>query len=265
MQQTKPARIVWEKGDFGQVAPYVWPVGPVVVEAAEVQRGDRVLDVACGTGNAALRAAQRGAEVTGLDIVPDLLAQGERLAQQEGLSVTWVEGDAEELPFADGSFDAVLSIFGCMFAPDHQRTADEIARVLAPGGRIALASWIPDGNVGTMFATIAKHMPPPPEGFQPPPLWGVGSHIDELFAGSGVDVAHERRTVEFADESPDRIYDLMTTKFGPLVNARDILDDEAWQALSTDLRAFYDSVMQPTGDGKLGFGNDYLLVTGTKR
>jgi SAM-dependent methyltransferase len=261
MQQTKPGRIVWGKGDFGAVAPLIWQVGQDLVDAIDVQAGEDVLDIACGTGNAALRAAGRGATVTGLDIVPELLEQGRALADRVGVSVTWVEGDAEELPFDDDSFDVVLSIFGCMFAPDHRRAAAEIARVLRGGGRMGICAWMPEGRTGEMFATIGRHMPAPPEGFEPPPLWGVASHVEEIFAGTGMSIATQRGEVRFAVDSPDAAFDLMTTKFGPILAAREVLEPAGrWEALAGDLRAYY----RASFDAEDGLVGEYLLTTGTK-
>jgi SAM-dependent methyltransferase len=266
MQQTKPGRIVWGKGDFGAVAPLVSHVGEDVVDAADVREGEAVLDVACGTGNAALPAARRGARVTGLDFVPELLEQGRALAERDQLPVEWIEGDAEDLPFDDASFDVVLSTFGCMFAPDHRRTAAEIARVLRPGGRMALACWMPSGTIGQFFGMVAKHMPPPPEGFQPPPLWGVPSHVQEIFDGTGMRLVTNPRQAHFRFEgSPEEMFELFTTKFGPVVNAKDTLEPEGrWQPLADELMAYYQQELRPTGDGRLGYEGDYLLTLGTK-
>ena len=265
MQQVKPGRIVWEKGDFGAVAPLISEPGRIVVEAVGVQAGEDVLDVACGTGNATLRAAERGARVTGLDIVPHLLAQGRQLAERAGLEITWVEGDAEELPFADASFDAVVSVFGCMFAPDHRRAAAELARVLRPGGRLGVCAWIPDGNVGEFFRTTTSHLPPMPEGTEPPPLWGVEDHVREIFAGTGIQPRGERRTVEIAGESPEAMLELYEHKFGPVVMAKEVLEPQGkWQALADDLLALFRRIMVDRGDGRLAWPSDYLLITGTK-
>ena len=159
------------------------------------ERRGLVLDVACGAGNATIPAAKTGARVTGIDLTPALLEAGEAAAKEAGVEIEWIEGDAQKLPFDDASFDAVTSVFGCMFVPDQRAEAEEIARVLKPGGRMAVCAWTPDGNMGRMFITIAKHRPPPPEGFQPPILWGNEDHVRRLFDGTGVDLeyrAHDR-------------------------------------------------------------------------
>jgi len=251
-------RLVWEKGDFGAVAPMVWDVGEVVLGHVGVEQGERVLDVACGTGNAAIRAAQRGGTVTGLDIVPALLDQGRALAAEAGVEVEFVEGDAEDLRFEDASFDVVLSTFGCMFVPDHMRAASEIARVLRPDGRIGIASWTPEGLTGQFNKITASYMPPP-EGFQPPILWGSEDHVRELFAGTGLDLEFAREDTKImAFDSAEEGVSLMETKFGPVVTAKQALEPEGkWEALRAEMVAFFDEHRDD--------GVEYLLVTGTKR
>lgn len=252
-------RLVWEKGDFGAVAPMGWDVGEVVVGHVGVKRGERVVDVACGTGNAAIRAAQRGGTVTGLDIVPALLDQGRALAAEAGVKVEFVEGDAEDLPFEDASFDVVLSTFGCMFVPDHKRAASEIARVLRPDGRIGIASWTPEGLTGQFNRIAASYMPAPPEGFQPPILWGSEGHARELFAGTGLDLQFAREeTKNMAFDSAEEGVSLMETKFGPVVTAKQALELEGkWEALRADMVAFFDEHRED--------GVEYLVIAGTKR
>ena len=252
-------RLVWEKGDFGAIAPMGWDVGEVVAGQVGVEQGERVLDVACGTGNAAIRAAQRGGTVTGLDIVPALLDQGRALAAQAGVEVDFVEGDAEELPFEDTSFDVVLSTFGCMFVPDHRRAASEIARVLRAGGRIGIAGWTREGLTGRLNEIFAGYMPAPPEGIQPPILWGSEDHVRELFAGTGLDPEFAREeTKNMAFDSAEEGVSLMETKFGPVVTAREALEPEGrWEALRAEMVAFFDEHRDD--------GVEYLVVTGTKR
>ncbi len=190
------------------------------VEAGEIGSGDKVLDVACGAGNATIPAAQTGAEVTGLDLTPRLLEQGRAAAAEAGVEIDWVEGDAERLPFEDESFDAVISVFGCMFAPDHRAAAAELARVLKPGGRLAVAAWTPEGTIGKFFTMMAGHMPPPPEGFQPPILWGTEDHARELFEGTGVELDFERANVQFEADSPEEFLAEYERKLPPIVAAR---------------------------------------------
>ena len=252
-------RLVWEKGDFGAVASMGWDVGEVVVGHVGVERGERVLDVGCGTGNAAIRAAQRGGTVTGLDIVPALLDQGRALAAEAGVTVEFVEGDAEDLPFEDASFDVVLSTFGCMFVPDHRRAASELARVVRPDGRIGIAGWTPEGLTGQFNGLAARYMPAPPEGFQPPILWGSEGHVRELFAGTGLDLRFAREeTKNLAFASAEEGVSLMETKFGPVITARQALEPQGkWEALRADMVAFFHEHRDD--------GVEYLVVTGTKR
>ena len=176
-----------------------------------------------GTGNGdnlAIPAAQLGAEVVGLDVTPELLEHAVRHAGEAGVDVEWVEGDAQQLPFADASFDRVTSTFGAMFAPDHQRTAAELVRVCRPGGRIAMTTWVDDGFVGELFSLTASFLAPTPPGVQPPPLWGVERHINDVFAAVGVAPSITRETVDFNFDSVDHAVDQYATNFGPFVSAR---------------------------------------------
>jgi ubiquinone/menaquinone biosynthesis C-methylase UbiE len=251
------ARATWAAGDFPAVARReLWDVGPRIVERTGVRPGDRVLDVACGTGNVALRAAQSGAQVVGVDLTPELFEAGRRLAAEYGVAVDWVQGDAEELPAGDATFDVVLSTFGCMFAPRHEVAAAEIARVLAPGGRIGICSWTPEGATGRMFRMLGAYMPPPSPLAQPPVLWGVEDHVRELFAGSGIELGFARETVtrrRFG--STAEAIEWYTTKFGPLVMAREMLEAAGrWEELKAELARFYEQD-EPA---------EYLVVTGRK-
>ncbi len=166
-------RAMWALGDYPAVAAQIIPtLGPIVVDAADVRPGDRVLDVAAGDGNAAIPAALVGAQVVATDLTPELLDHGKKLARERGADLEWHEADAEALPFDDDVFDTVLSCVGVMFAPHHQNSADELVRVCRPGGTLGLLSWTPEGFIGQMFATMKPYLPPPPSGVQPPPLWG---------------------------------------------------------------------------------------------
>lgn len=196
------ARATWAAGDYDSMAEPLWPAGARVVGATEIVAGDRVLDVACGTGNAAVQAAKTGATVVGLDLTPALLERAQARAAAAGVEVEWVEGDAEELPYDDASFDVVVSTFGCMFAPRHEVVASELARVLRAGGRLGICSWTPEGQIGDFFRLIAGHLPAPPPGTAVPLLWGTEGHIRTLFAGTGVEFAFDRDTVEFRYDSP---------------------------------------------------------------
>jgi len=171
-------RAMWASGDYASmVETFLLPLGPRLVEACDIGPGMRVLDVAAGTGNASLPAAQRGATVTASDLTPELLQAGRRRAEADGLELEWVEADAEKLPFDDESFDVVMSSIGAMFAPHHQDVADELVRVCRPGGTIGLLSWTPEGMIGALFRTMGPFAPPPPPGAQPPPLWGSEAHV----------------------------------------------------------------------------------------
>jgi len=251
------ARATWAAGDFATVARLtLWEVGPRIVAAAGVGPDDRVLDVACGTGNAAIRAAATGADVVGVDLTPELFDAARAEAADAGVTVDWVQGDAEELPFEDHGFDVVLSTFGSMFAPRHAVAAAEIARVLRPGGRVGLTAWTPEGGMGSFFRTVGTYMPPPPPIAQPPVLWGNEAHVRELFADSGIELEFHRDTVAQAQfESTDQAIEYMSTRFGPMIMAREMLTAAGrWDDLRADLVALYER------DEPL----EYLVTTGTK-
>ena len=256
-QVKQGARASWAAGDYPAIAQrQLWPVGERIVRRAAVAPADDVLDVACGTGNAALRAAQAGAQVVGVDLTPELLEVAARLAEEAGVEVQWIEGDAEALPVDDASFDVVVSVFGCMFAPRHRVAAAEMARVLRPGGRLAVCAWTPDGAMGEFFRTVGGHLPPPPDFVQPPLLWGSEDHVSDLFADTGVDVEFTRELIEFPRLSIDEEIEFATSKFGPLILARRMLEPQGrWPALIDDLRRLLENP-RPA---------EYLVTTGVKR
>jgi ubiquinone/menaquinone biosynthesis C-methylase UbiE len=198
-----------------------------------------VLDVATGTGNAAIAAARCGCEVTGVDYVEALLERGRERVAAEGLSVTFTEGDAERLPFPDASFDAVLSCVGVMFTPDHEQAAAELVRVCRPGGTIALANWTPAGFVGEMFRTVAAFVPPPP-GLRPPGLWGTREHLEQLFGDAASDLTLTRREFVFRFRSPTEFVEVFRSYYGPVRKAFDALDQSGRDRLSVDLAALAD-------------------------
>jgi SAM-dependent methyltransferase len=176
-------RAMWASGDYpSMVETWLLPLGPRLVDAAGITHGLRVLDVAAGTGNASIPAAQRGADVVASDLTPELLEAGRRRAKAAGVDLDWIEADAEALPFEDESFDVVMSSIGVMFAPHHQAAAAELVRVCRPGGTIALLSWTPDGMLGDLFRLMSGFAPPPAPGVEAPPLWGSEEHLDDLFA-----------------------------------------------------------------------------------
>jgi SAM-dependent methyltransferase len=184
---------MWGTGDYRAVAEKVSSIGDVIVARAGIEPGMKVLDVACGTGNATIPAAKLGARVTGLDFSPGLVAMARERGAEAGVDVEWLEGDAQSLPFDDDSFDRVISAIGHMFAPDHERTADQLRRVCRPDGRIAIACWTPEGTIGSMFQSLGGISPAPPEGFQSPLLWGTEDHVRELLGDA---VEFERHAVE---------------------------------------------------------------------
>jgi ubiquinone/menaquinone biosynthesis C-methylase UbiE len=257
-------RATWAAGDYAEVADeLVLELGAIAVERAGIAAGMRVVDVATGSGNAAIPAALRGATVTGLDLVPELLDTARRRAAEAGVEVEWVVGDAEELPFPDRSFDAVLSTLGVQFAPRHGLAAREVARVCKPGGVIVLCNWTPAGFIGRFLSTVAPYLPPPPDYASPPPLWGDEKHVEELFAGLDVKLEFEPRTVTFEHESPTGFIEFMANRYGPLVTAREAVAPEGrWEELRRELIA----LGEEASDVPDGFrvASEYLLVTGRK-
>src|SRR3954453_4651703 len=220
---------MWAAGDFPRVARETVPqVGPALVAAAGVRTGQRVLDVAAGSGATAIPAALAGGDVVASDLTPELLAAGRSAAIAAGVALEWVEADAEALPFADASFDVVLSSFGAMFAWNHRRVADELVRVTRPGGTIAMANWTPEGWVGQFFLTLVPFMPPPPEGALPPILWGVEDHVRGLFGDRVRDLTFTRATqVVDAFATPEGLVAYYRDNFGPTIVAYRTVGDDA--------------------------------------
>jgi SAM-dependent methyltransferase len=218
---------MWALGDYAAVArELIAELGGVLVEACEIGPGQRVLDVAAGTGNVAIPAARAGAEVVACDLSPELLHIGHRIAAEAGVSLEWRRADAEALPFDDASFDVVTSSVGVMFAPHHQVAADELVRVLRPGGRLGLVAWTPAGFIGQMFAVMKPYAAPPPPGAQPPPLWGDESHVLALLSDrvGGVEVGKRSARVHF--DRPEDFRDFFKRAYGPtIVTYRGIADD----------------------------------------
>ncbi len=251
---------VWAAGDWPKFAPIVQNVADSVVEGLGVQAGQDFLDVATGSGNAAIAGARRGARTTGLDLVPELVEAARARAAEEGLEIEFVAGNAEELPFADDSFDRVSSIFGAMFAPRHQQAADELVRVARPGGQIAVAAWTPEGMNGQMFKTIGEHMPAPPEGFEPPSLWGSEEHVRELFSTPGLEVNCEKRMAEIAWESVEDWMEHCERNLGPIVMAKGALEPQGkWDAARADLIALEDRYNE-ADDGTMRAQAEYLVT-----
>ncbi|CAL9660067.1 putative protein [Streptomyces sp. enrichment culture] len=258
-------RALWAQGDYPSVAAELIPdLGRVLVEAAGVGPGDRVLDVAAGTGNAAIPAALAGADVVASDLTPELLETGRRLAEERGAELRWQEADAEALPFDDAAFDAVLSCVGVMFAPHHRAAAGELVRVCRPGGTIALLSWTPEGFVGRMLGAMKPYAPPPPPGAQPPPLWGDPEHVKALLGDRITDVTAERRAVvvdRFA--TPEAFRDYFKQRYGPTIGVyRAIAGDPGrTAALDRDLADLARRHDRGTGAGTLVMEWEYLLFT----
>jgi ubiquinone/menaquinone biosynthesis C-methylase UbiE len=245
---------MWGSGDYAVIGVTLQIVGETLTEAADVRATDRVLDVAAGNGNASLAAARRFATVTSTDYVPELLERGRRRADADGLAnISFEVADAEALPYPDASFDVVLSIFGVMFTPDHERAARELARVCRPGGRIALASWTPDGFVGRLFRLIGQYVPPAP-GVRSSALWGTADHLNQLFAGARL--SHTARSFVFRYRSPEHWVEVFRTYYGPVQRAFMALDAERQAALERDLLALLRSC-DAGGDG-LAVPSEYL-------
>ena len=257
---------MWARGDYHAIARAMfWEVGARIVDRLGVEPGERVLDVACGSGNAAIRAAAAGARVVGVDLTPELLEVGRRLAADAGLEVAWVAGDAEALPVDDGSFDVVLSTFGCMFAPRHELAARELARVLRPGGRLGLCSWTPESALAELGRIVINHLPPPPEPSQPPFSWGSEEHVRALFEGRGLELRFEHERVEFEFESLERALEAYETDWGPFVTARERLEPEGrWPAVRAELAEVLERHGTATATG-FTYTGEYLVVVGRRR
>lgn len=257
-------RSAWALGDYHRFArETVWTVGPVVVDAAGVRRGDRVLDVAAGTGNVAIRAAERGASVVACDLTPENFDAGRREAEAHGVELDWVEGDAEALPFADSEFDVVTSAFGAMFAPDHQRVAGELLRVCRPGGTIALASFTPEGLGGDFFSLFGRYAPPLPEGANPPLLWGTEEHVRELFGDALESLDLTRREYVESAESPEAYVELFRETFGPIVALRSGLGERVGD-FDRDFLEFATRTGRRE-EGRVAYPYEYLLAVARKR
>jgi ubiquinone/menaquinone biosynthesis C-methylase UbiE len=255
------ARATWAAGNWDGCARLVGPVGERVLERIALEPGMDVLDVGTGSGgNVAIPAALRGAKVVGLDVTPELFDSARRFAAAAGVEVEWIEGDAQDLPFADASFDRVLSTFGAMFAPDHGRAAAELVRVCRPGGLVGMTTWAREGFVGELFALSGKFLPPPP-GAQTPPDWGVESHVREMFADADAHAAIAHETVVFEWPSvADAVRDY-ATDFGPFVMARRQLEPQnRWGDFLEEFTALV-ARFADTSAGSAHIDADYLLIT----
>ncbi|NML18032.1 class I SAM-dependent methyltransferase [Azohydromonas caseinilytica] len=253
----------WSSGDYAVVGTTLQIVGETLCEALDLRSGERVLDIAAGNGNASLAAARRWCAVTSTDYVPALLERGRARAAAEGLDLEFREADAEALPFDDASFDAVVSTFGAMFAPDAPRVAAEMLRVCRPGGRIGLANWTPQGFIGQMFKTIGRHVPPPP-GVSSPALWGTRERIDELFGAQASRIEAAPRHFAFRYRSPLHMLQVFRGFYGPVLKAFAALDAAGQTALANDLLDLYGRFNR-AGDGSLVAPSEYLEIVITRR
>jgi SAM-dependent methyltransferase len=254
-------RATWASGDYAAVAELIDEVPPAHLFArVPVRAGEDVLDVAAGTGNAALRAALDGASVVGLDLTPELFAVARRRAELQGVRVDWVEGDAEALPYAGASFDVVLSIFGVQFAPRHDVTASELARVCRPGGRIGLVNWTPGGFIGQFFHVMSKYLPRLPGYASAPPLWGDEHHVRALFAGTGIEWEFGRGRNPWRFASAEDFAVFLETNYGPTVKARARLEaDGIW----LECRSEIVTLIERWDEGGV-IGAEYLVAVGSK-
>lgn len=252
----------WASGDYAVIGTTLAITGEMLCEAAGVRPDQRVLDVAAGNGNATLAAARRWADVTSSDYVPALLERGRARATAERLRVTFQEADAEDLPFADASFDVVLSIFGVMFTADQERAAEQLLRVCRSGGTIGLANWTPEGFIGQVFRTIGKHVPPP-AGVKSPALWGTEARLKELFGAGISQLTTTRRFFVFRYRSPQHFMEVFRGYYGPMLKAFAALDESGQAALERDMRELLERSNQG-GNATLTIPSEYLEVVATR-
>ena len=251
-------RVAWSSGDYAIIGTTLQIVGEELCEAMDLRSGQRVLDVAAGNGNVSLAAARRWCDVVSTDYVQSLLERGRARAAAEGLAIEFREGDAEALPFQDESFDAIVSTFGVMFAPDHARCASEMLRVCRPGGRIGMANWTPEGFIGQLFKTIGRHVAPP-AGVASPALWGTRPRIDELFDAHAASISADSRHFVFRYRSPDHWLDIFRTYYGPVHKAFAALEPNAQSALADDLLALVKRFNR-SGDRSMVVPSEYLEI-----
>jgi ubiquinone/menaquinone biosynthesis C-methylase UbiE len=262
----KKHRAMWASGDYPEmVETFLLPLGPRLVEACGIGPGQRVLDVASGTGNAAIPAAKTGADVVASDLTPELFEAGRTRASAEGAELEWVQADAENLPFEDGSFDVVMSSIGVMFAPHHQAAADEMTRVCKPGGTIGLLSWTPEGMIGALFRTMGPFMPAPPPGASPAPLWGSEDHLAELFGDRVEFGTLEREMLEItAFEHPNDYGEHFKGLYGPTIAARaNAVKEGREEEFDQALRDFCEEWNRGSAEDAR-FEKEYLVAVGRR-
>ncbi|MEX2299146.1 MAG: class I SAM-dependent methyltransferase [Dongiaceae bacterium] len=253
----------WSSGDYAVVGSTLQIVGETLCEALDLRSGAKVLDVAAGNGNVSLAAARRWCDVVSTDYVPALLERGRKRAEADGLKMEFREADAENLPFADARFDAVVSTFGVMFTPDQDKAASELARVCKSGGKIGLANWTPEGFIGQLFKTIGKHLPPP-AGVKSPALWGTKARLDEMFGREAASIDATPRDFVFRYKSAQHWLEMFRTWYGPTLKAFAALDAAGQKALEADLIALV-ARFNRSGDATMVVPGEYLEVVVTKR
>ena len=257
------AKATWSAGHWDEVADLINTVGPKLIDKVGVEEGMEVLDVGAGSGgNISIPAAKLGANVTASDLVGEHFEDGRRRAAEAGVELNWVEANAEELPFEDASFDRVFSTFGHMFAPRHKLAAQELARVLRPGGAIATATWLLDSPISAFFATMGPYLPPPPPDFQPPPLWGDQEHVREMFDGTGVELEFDTDVNVFAADTVDEYMEFNEENLGPMVMAKAALGDR-WPELRDEIRSVFERYNE-TDDGSVRMPSGYLITVARK-
>jgi ubiquinone/menaquinone biosynthesis C-methylase UbiE len=253
----------WASGNYAVIGNSLVIMGELLCEAVDVRSGQKVLDIATGSGNTAISAALRYCDVTGIDYVPELIGQAKERAEAERLEITFEVGDAEDLPYPDASFDAVLSTVGVMFAPDQDKTAGELLRVCKPGGKIGLANWTPDGFIGNMFRTVGKHFPPPP-GIKPPPLWGTEERLRELFGEEVSSLEVMRRDYVFRYPSVKHFVEQFRAYYGPVHKAFKALEPAGQEALAQDLEELLEH-WNTSGDETVVVPSAYAEVVAVRR
>ncbi len=253
----------WTSGDYARIGNTLVIMGELLCEAVDVHAGDKVLDVATGSGNTAISAARRFCDVTGIDYVPELIEQARKRAEVEGMSIAFDVGDAEDLPYPDASFDVVLSTLGVMFAPNQEKVAEELLRICRSGGKIGLANWTPDGFIGNMFRTLGKHVPPPP-GIKPPPLWGTEERLRELLGEDIASLEVTRRSYMFRYPSAGHFVEYFRSYYGPTLKAFESLEPEGQRSLAEDLEELL-TQWNTSGDATVVVPSDYLEVVAVRR
>jgi SAM-dependent methyltransferase len=259
-------RAVWASGNYANVVDdLVHELGPILVEAAGIKPGELVLDIAAGTGNAAIPAAQTGARVIASDLTPELMEVGKKWAAEVGVELAWETADAEALPYGDGVFDAVLSCLGVMFAPHHQAAADELVRVCRPGGTIGLIAWTPAGFIGQMFATMKPYAPPPSPGAQPPPLWGDEDHVRELLGDRVEQIQTETGALHLSYfATPEAFRDYFKTNYGPTISTYRAIADDPDRVAALDRDLVDIALRFDVGTDSTALDWEYLLLTARK-